>query len=114
MNNNLDIIDDINNIESVNNINYNDTGKFAMPRAKSENFFKYKLLKIWIVVIIVITLIYLLYWYMNYEIHPVAYYNTNRLNFLRYNTVAHPPPLVNFMDPPSVLDGKYVTVENLV
>jgi hypothetical protein len=88
--------------------------KFIMPNKKSDDSIKYKVLKIWIIIVIIITIIYILYWYINYEIHPVAYYNINRQNFLRNNTSTYPPPLTSFMDPPSVLDGKYVRVENLV
>lgn len=75
---------------------------------------KYKFLKMWIIAIIAITLIYFIYWYMNYEMHPVAYYNINRQNYLRTTTPAYPPPLVNFMDVPDVWNDKYVKAGDII
>lgn len=69
---------------------------------------KYKSLKTWIILIIIVTFIYLIYWYFNYETHPVAYYNIRRQNYLRNNTPSYPPPLTSFMDPPDIFDSKYV------
>ena len=75
--------------------------KFFMESKKFDNSIKYKALKIWIMVVMVITLIYFLYQWINYKTHPV----TKRQNFLRYNASAHPP---------SVFDRKYINVEHLV
>lgn len=74
---------------------------------KSSDNIKYKSLRIWVILICIVTLIYSIYWYCNYENHPVAYYDTNRLTFLRNNTPSHPPPLTSFMDPPDVFNDKY-------
>lgn len=59
---------------------------------------KYKLLKIWVGLTCIVTLIYLAYWYFNYEFYPIAYLDKKRLKFLRENTPAHPPPLISFID----------------
>lgn len=62
---------------------------------KSEN--KYKYIKIWIIVIVIITMIFLLYdkYFDNYN---MPLYDIDKLNYLRTQTPAYPPPLVNFID----------------
>jgi len=90
-----------------------DQNNIYLSRGNNKNnkyFKKYKIIKIikiWIILMIAITIIYLICWYCAYEIVPVAYYSKDRQFFLRNNTMALPPPLINFMDPPSVLDNKY-------
>lgn len=73
----------------------------------SHDNIKYRSLRIWVVLICIVTLMYTAYCLCNYEHHPVSYYDVNRLTFLRNNTPSHPPPLTSFMDPPDVFDNKY-------
>lgn len=86
---------------------------FLLKNKKNVNI-RYKFLIIWVVVVMIITIIYFGYWYFNYEFHPVAYYDINRQKYLRNNTPVHPPPLVNFMDPPDTFGNKYVKIEDLI
>jgi hypothetical protein len=36
-----------------------------------------------------------------------SFYDRDTKNYLRSMTVAHPPPLINFMDPPNIFSRKY-------
>lgn len=102
-----DNIEDDNEFKAkLKTINNNNT--FLVPQ-KNDNDIKYKYLKLWVIVIILITVMYFTYWCINYDSHPVAYYDKNRLDFLRRNTGAHPPPLFNFMDVPDVFNNKYIS-----
>ena len=81
---------------------------FAAPQRKDNDYIKYKFLKLWIIAIILITFVYVTYWFINYDTYPIAYYDKDRLDYLRQHTTAHPPPLFNFMDVPDIFSNKYV------
>lgn len=101
----LDILDVLDKNININNKSF--------LQANYNERVKYKVLKIWLIIVIVVTIVYCLYWYLNYDIYPVSYYNIERQNFLRSNTSAHPPPLINFLDPPDVFGNKYVKAEQI-
>lgn len=73
----------------------------------------YKSLRLWVTLVCIFSVLFCAYWLCNYETYPVAYYDSNRLNFLRHNTPSYPPPLASFMDPPDVFNEKYVTIKSL-
>jgi hypothetical protein len=75
-----------------------------------------KSIKLWLILVGVITLLYSIYWYYNYDSYPVAFYDANRQRqvYLRNHTTAYPPPLTSFMDPPDMFNSKYINLENLL
>ena len=74
---------------------------------------KYSYIKLWVLGIILLTIVYFIYYYCIYDSYTLSFYDGNKLNYLRSMTPAHPPPLVNFMDPPSVFNTKYVNIKEL-
>ena len=64
----------------------------------------YKLMKVWLSAIGIITLIYIIsYWFYYNNGVFISFDDTNKGTILRRVTSAYPPPLVNFMDPESNL-----------
>lgn len=94
---------------------FNDENTLKLNKIKSTKITKstyhyhliYKVLKNWAIVVLICTIIYFSYWHYVYGVFPVSYYSRDRQTFLRNNTTALPPPLVNFMDPPSVFNKSY-------
>jgi len=91
-----------------NTLNINSYTNLISLNNKDNDSIKYKALKIWVIITVILTLIFGLYWYCNYEIHPVAYYDSKTQNYLRSHTCSYPPPLTSFMDPPDVFNKKYI------
>lgn len=75
---------------------------------------KYNYIKLLLICIVLLTIIYICYCYFTYDDYKISFYDGNKLNYLRSVTPAHPPPLANFMDPPSVFNSKYVNIQELI
>ena len=78
------------------------------------NIIKYKSIKLWMICVGILTLLYCIYYYSNYESFSVAYFDKSRQDYLRSHTPAHPPPLGNFMDPPDIFSEKYIELSSVL
>jgi hypothetical protein len=69
--------------------------KYIIEKKPSIN--KYKYIKIWIIVVTIVTIIFLIYnQFCDNSDMPV--YDIDKINYLRTHTPAYPPPLINFID----------------
>ncbi len=59
-------------------------------------------IKYWVLGIFIISLMYLIYIYYEYGFFIPSFCDDEKKEYLRSLTPAHPPPLVNFMDPPNI------------
>lgn len=86
----------------------------------------YRYLKIWLIVIVVLVIIFSLFYFLtcgsydNYDMvvydstnQNIDFFNSNRREYLKSITPAHPPPLVNFMDGPNLMSQRYRTLSDL-
>ena len=68
-----------------------------MNNYKDNNKLKFKALKIWVGLIVIITMIYVMISFLGYDYYEQSDFDIRGRKYLRTITPAYPPPLVNFI-----------------
>lgn len=64
----------------------------------NDNNHKFKIFKLWLGIVIILTLFYVMLSYLGFDDFSISQYDTNKYAYLRSITPAYPPPMVNFMN----------------
>jgi hypothetical protein len=82
----------IKNIDDTNNVYRNERNIFQGFPAYSERPIQLNALKMWLFIVIIVTVVYVLYRSSN----PIPIMTDTQRNMLNATTPLHPPPLTNF------------------